>query len=285
MGLYLFGSPYTPADQVAGGVIFRYVDATNYMLAFYRNQGLWLWKRTPGGFVHIAYAGVDSPQNTWRWMAVRAIGSSIAVNWHGVDVIAVTDSTNQTSTRHGFWFYSVIDPYSVIGTFRIRSQQPMQPPAVASITTTPNPLDLPIASSTVVTATGYSANSVVVPTATFTWTSSNPSVAWIQSTTQNTAKVVASAVGTSTITVTAQSGSATFSKTINATVTNTTAQVKQVLDQRRVHCPRGQRPDVASAGDEPPQWQLVAGRFVPGRGLQPGRPSIERRCVRYLRDD
>lgn len=265
IGLYWWPVPQGDNSSLAGGLIFRYVDQNNFMLVHYWQQRVWLWKMVAGSLVHIAYADVAPAQGSaYHWMAVRAIGSSLAVNWDGVDVITLNDSTYQTATRHGVWFRNVADYQSYISMFRVRSQSPMQPPAVTNVVASPNPLSMPIASISTVTATAYAATGATIPTATYSWASSNPSVAWVQSTTSNTANIVATSVGTTTLTVTGQSGTSSYQRTVPITVTNTTAQAKQVLIYDDFIAAEN-----SSLADHAPETNLSHGTWAVG-----GSPSL-----------
>ena len=211
--IWWYASNYS--NTPTGGVVFRYVDSTNYYVAHFWQELVYLSKMTPNGLVHIGYAGAGYPYGAWHSLEVRAVGPTINVYWDNYHRIQATDSTNQAATRHGVWWWNQYDYQSAIGSFRVTGT-PVPP--VASATASPNPLQLPVNGSKVITATGFSATGTAIPTARFTWTTSNAAVASIQSTTDNTAKIVGSAVGTASITATAQSG---VTVTIPVTVTST----------------------------------------------------------------
>ena len=202
------------ASLVNGGVIFRYASPTSYWLVNYFQGQLALRKMTSNGFVMVGLASVGSAHGAWHGLQVRLNGPDIQVWWDSQQRMQVSDWTNVSATKHGIWVLSLYDAGSLFGDFRVTGVPP--PPPVASVTVSPTSLTLPVSGTKTAAATGYSSSNAVIPSATFTWSSSNPSIASVQSTGPASASITGTGVGSATITATSTNG---VTKTLPVTVT------------------------------------------------------------------
>ena len=203
------------ASILNGGLIVRYVNDNNYLLASYWQNRVYLNRQTSSGFVELGSAAVPSPIGSWHGLEVRLDGPSIQVWWDGVQKIQATDWTNVSSTRHGISWANV-DAGSIIDGFTVTGAPP--PPPVSSVTVSPSTLTLPVNGAKSATAIGYTSSGAVAPSATFTWTTSDASVATVQPTGPTSARTLGVTIGSATITATSSDGP---SVAIPVTITST----------------------------------------------------------------
>ena len=101
---------------------------------------------------------------------------------------------------------------NTFGTCNDDTGTPPPPDPIATVTVTPSPVDVTIGGTTTFVATARTLAGVVVPTATFTWSSSNTEVATIAPT------GVATGVAPGTVTITATSSAISGTATLNVVI-------------------------------------------------------------------
>jgi hypothetical protein len=83
------------------GIVFRATDADNFFFARGFNANIQVFKKQSGALVQLgSYAGGISAGDV---LAVELIGPGIVVKQNGIARLALTDSFNQSATRHGLF--------------------------------------------------------------------------------------------------------------------------------------------------------------------------------------
>lgn len=93
----------TDPVSIGPGIVFRAVDASNYLLFCAETAGRWaLYKRVNGNHTEIASMSETPVAGKYE---VTCSGSTITCKVGGVTKITATDTTHQTATRHGIRDY------------------------------------------------------------------------------------------------------------------------------------------------------------------------------------
>ena len=120
-----------------GALVFRLSDPDNFLLLETYLNGLYLFKRQAGIWIQLASQSLPAPlvPGTAHWLEVRTLGSTIEGWWDGARLLQVTNTFQQTATRHGLDWNSAFDATSVYTNLYLRGNgTPVVPP---SITTQP----------------------------------------------------------------------------------------------------------------------------------------------------
>ena len=146
-------------------------------LQFYRRQG-GAWTLVASQPLPALMAG-----STHR-LEVHAVGSSVQGWWDGVQVLQVTETFQQTATRHGLDWNSAYDATTAYDNFTLINggAPPPPPPVVTQVTLTPNPVSVSVSGNGAVTAQAFDASHVAIPNVVFTWATGNAAVATVSST-------------------------------------------------------------------------------------------------------
>ena len=191
----------------------RYSSPIDYFLATYENSQVRLYRRSASGFTQIGQANVHEAVGSTHSMQVRLDGPGIQVWWDGEHKIQGVESSNLTATRHGVYWNVQSDPASRIDEFSFYGGEISVPVTVVA---TPARRTLPVGDGHWLSARAYADANVWIPWTSFTWHSSNSSVATVQSNGLATALLTAVSSGTTTITATSTEG---LSATIRVLVT------------------------------------------------------------------
>jgi hypothetical protein len=104
-----------------GGLAFRLTDAANFLLLLTYANNLQVYRCQGGVFTLIASQPLPTlvAGSTHR-LEVHAVGSSVQGWWDGVQLLQVTDSFQQTATRHGLDWNSAYDTTTTYDNFTIK---------------------------------------------------------------------------------------------------------------------------------------------------------------------
>jgi hypothetical protein len=86
------------------GVVFRCVDASNYMLGVFNSSAMILYKQVAGSFISLASTGGLTIANG-DVLSIDFTGSSLTFKQNGVTRVTATDGTFSTATRVGIRQY------------------------------------------------------------------------------------------------------------------------------------------------------------------------------------
>jgi uncharacterized protein YjdB len=199
---------WTPgANPSAGanysGLIFRRSDANNYFLFQYWNGSVSLSRTAAGVYTQLWTTTVSDPFGAPRALTVTLSGNSIQVAWAaGAAGTTITDSFNVAATQYGVRMSSgdaasTYDNFQVVGTL---------PPAPTLVTITPASPAIAFGASTTLTAHAYDAANNALTGVSYTWQSSNSTVASVTALTATTGSVSGNATGSAVITATPTRG-------------------------------------------------------------------------------
>ncbi len=107
-------------SQPWGGLVFRATDANNLFILKYRTGIVGLHKRVGGTVTDVTQSTVSQAATSSRHrLSVELVGSSIKVYWDAVLQFEVTDTFNQTATKHGLVWYPAIDNATYLDDFEV----------------------------------------------------------------------------------------------------------------------------------------------------------------------
>jgi len=101
-----------------GALVFRLVDANNFLLLETYAGQLQLYRRQSGNWTLLATAPLATlmPGSTHR-LEVRAVGNTLQGWWDNVLTLQTVDSFQATATRHGLDWNSAYDPSTAYDNF------------------------------------------------------------------------------------------------------------------------------------------------------------------------
>jgi hypothetical protein len=104
-----------------GGVVVRYNDPQNFIVARYYVSAVALYRYAAGQWFLIASAATVNPVvGSTHSLAVTTSGATITVFWDGVQKLQATESFLQTSTVHGVMWTPWVDGISTFDNFAVR---------------------------------------------------------------------------------------------------------------------------------------------------------------------
>jgi uncharacterized protein DUF4038/collagenase-like protein with putative collagen-binding domain len=146
----IMGADYRVGGQPQlGALVFRLTDANNHLLLVAYGDALNFFRRQNGVYTLLASQPVAAiAAGSTHRLEVRTAGSTLQGWWDNVLLLQVTESFQQTATRHGLDWNSAYDPTAAFDNFEIRTPGAgVSPPDAPSL---PAPAD---ASSNVPTNT------------------------------------------------------------------------------------------------------------------------------------
>jgi hypothetical protein len=162
----------TNAPNGIGGIAFRVQDGQNYWVAasgFY-GYGLSLYKVINGNWTTVV-VGPDAPLAPGgHRLEVRLTGASIEVWSDNARKIQLTDSYNQTQTRHGLYLLPNWDWLSTFDNFTISTGIAA---AIDHVIITPPSSTVVLGGPQSFVATAYDSTNAVIPNVLFHWTTSS----------------------------------------------------------------------------------------------------------------
>jgi hypothetical protein len=194
---------WTPggADTPAATIIARMTNASNYLLAHYWSDTLWLYRVASDRYTLLGQAAVAEASGAMHHLALKLAGAAIEVWWDGVQQIVASDAFNATATRHGFRWYSWWDWQSTYDHFEVSAL-----PTIASVTITPSTATIPMNGGRIFTAQAFDTTGDPIAGVSFTWQSSDPAAVSTRVASATMAATVAESVGSATVTAIAFGG-------------------------------------------------------------------------------
>ena len=194
---------WTPVDveTSAAAVVARMTDASNYLVAHYWSDSLWLYRVANGQYTWLGQAPVSDAGATTHHLAVKLAGAAIEVWWDGVQEIVASDAFNATATRHGFRWYSWWDSLCTYDRFEVSAL-----PAIASVTVTPSSATIPMNGGRMFSAQALDGSGAPIPSVSFTWQSSNAAVLSVRTASATMGAAISEGVGSATLTAVAFGG-------------------------------------------------------------------------------
>jgi hypothetical protein len=205
---------WTPGglDVPVATIIARMSNSTNYLLAHYWQQNLWLYRVDNDHYTLLGQAAVADPGTVSHHLALKLAGSAIEVWWDGVQEIVASDAFNSTATRHGFRWYSWWDWLSTYERFEVSAL-----PTIASVTVTPSTATIPMNGGRMLAAQALDAGGDPIPGVSFTWQSSNTGVVSTRVASSTSGAMISEGVGSATVTAVAFGGGAQGSASLTVT--------------------------------------------------------------------
>ena len=118
-----------------GALAFRLTDANNFLLLETYQNVLYFYKQQGGFWVPLASQPLPAaivPGST-HWLEVRTLGSTLEGWWDGARLLQVTESFQQTATRHGLDWNSAFDSSSIYSNLYLRGNgTPAIPPTITT---------------------------------------------------------------------------------------------------------------------------------------------------------
>ena len=117
-------------------LVFRLTNSDNFLLLETYASRLYLYKRQGGEWLELGSRALPPPMAPGgsHRLTVRTLGSTIQGAWDGV-TLQITESFQQTATRHGLDWNSAYDPGVVYDDFKLYVNEPL--PAPPEITVQP----------------------------------------------------------------------------------------------------------------------------------------------------
>jgi hypothetical protein len=104
-----------------GALAFRLSDAANFLLLETNGNNLQFYRQQAGAWVLVASKPLAAvAAGSTHRLEVRAVGSSVQGWWDGVQVMQVTETFQQTATRHGLDWNSAYDTTTAFDNFTLK---------------------------------------------------------------------------------------------------------------------------------------------------------------------
>lgn len=96
----LVQADYNPLGSEVG-LVFRLTDASNYIKATESGGAIYLFKVVAGAQTTLGSVTQPGSDTGVHTLKVTGLGSAVKVFWDGTQVLSVTETFNQTATKHG----------------------------------------------------------------------------------------------------------------------------------------------------------------------------------------
>lgn len=102
------------------GLAFRLTNGDNHLLLAAYANSLQLYRKQSGRFTLLATQDVGPIASGTHRLEVHATGATIEAVWDNVQRFSISESFQQTATRHGLAWHSAFDPNTTFDNFEIR---------------------------------------------------------------------------------------------------------------------------------------------------------------------
>ena len=116
--------------QRLAGLVFRFTDVNNHLLLLFYENGLHFYRRQDGVYTLLGSSqmGPIASGSTHR-LEVRTSGAAMTWDWDGVVQFGVSDTFQQTATRHGLDWNPAVDTAATFDNLEVRNNgTPLAPP-------------------------------------------------------------------------------------------------------------------------------------------------------------
>ena len=116
--------------QRLAGLVFRFTDVNNHVLLLFYENGLHFYRRQDGVYTLLGSSqmGPIASGSTHR-LEVRTSGAVMTSYWDGVVQFGVSDTFQQTATRHGLDWNPAVDTAATFDNLEVRNNgTPLAPP-------------------------------------------------------------------------------------------------------------------------------------------------------------